>query len=450
MRADRAPSPSSAASPRWRIVLVEWFVAVMAPVVVAGAVLVVDGGLSTAGRIIVFGTGLALGLGIGGWAAWHLLSTWRIVSDLLAALREGDLGIRGSVPSRHNPLRGMVVDVNTLADALRDGRRKRTEALRFLGKTLTTLDNPIFVVDRERRLTVINPAARRLIDAEHDTVIGRDIGELGLADVLATVDNAILTWDFAAKSGRWIVRRAIWYSEGQENTLVMLHDISAALGEEERHAWQRLIRVLSHELNNSLTPIGSLAGSLSHLIDDEGAASVEGEVREGLEAIGRRAASLARFLSGYGQLAHLPPLHPQAFRLDLALARLARLEQRMQVSVVGSGEATIVGDEGQLDQAFINLLRNAVESALPHGGAVRLAWAVGRGQVRVTIEDEGGGLPERSALFVPFFTTKVDGSGIGLSLTRLIVEAHGGSVDLRARDGGRGALAIVLLPVGAG
>jgi two-component system, NtrC family, nitrogen regulation sensor histidine kinase NtrY len=448
MQDGQAPTVLPGASPRWRVALVEWFVAVMAPVAVAGALLVVAPDLSTAARALVFGAGLAFSLAMGGWATWQLFSTWRILTDLHAALREGDLGIRGSVPSKHNPLRGMVVDVNTLADVLREGRRKRTEALRFLAKTLTTLDNPIFVVDRERRLTVINPAARHLIDAEHDTVIGRDIGDLGLADVLATVDNAILTWDFPAKSGRWIVRRAIWYSEGQENTLVMLHDISVALGEEERRAWQRLIRVLSHELNNSLTPIGSLAGSLSTLIDGEGIQEVEGEVREGLEAIGRRAESLARFLSGYGRLAHLPPMHPQAFRLDVALARLARLEHRMPVTAAGTGEAIIVGDEGQLDQAFINLLRNAVESALPHGGAVRLDWVVARGQVRVTIEDEGGGLPERSALFVPFFTTKVDGSGIGLSLTRLIVEAHGGSVDLRARDSGRGALAIVVLPAG--
>lgn len=423
---------------------------VMAPVAVAGTLVVVDGGLTTDARAAIFGAGLALSLLIGGWASWHLFSTWRILTDVHAALREGDLGIRGGVPSKHNPLRGMVVDVNMLADVLRDGRRKRTEALRFLSKTLTALDNPIFVVDRHRRLTVINPAARRLIDAEHEGVIGRDVGELGLADVVASADNAILTWDFAAKSGRWIVRRAAWYNEGQEDTLVMLHDISAVLGEEERRAWQRLFRVLSHELNNSLTPIGSLAGSLSNLIDGEGIAAVEGEVREGLETIGRRAESLARFLSGYGRLAHLPPLNPHAFRLDIALARVARLEQRMQVSIAGTVEVTIVGDEAQLEQAFINLLRNAVESALPHEGSVRLAWTFGNGQVRVTIEDEGGGLPERSALFVPFFTTKVDGSGIGLSLTRLIVEAHGGSVDLRPRESGRGALAIVLLPSNLG
>ncbi|MET0618592.1 MAG: ATP-binding protein [Luteibacter sp.] len=434
--------------PGWRMAVFEWLVVVLAPVFTAGAVLLTAVDLSPIARTVVFISGFAMTLLAGGWAGWRLMSTWRIVGDLVAALREGDFGIRGSLPSAHHPLRGMVADINALSDVLRDGRRKRTEALRFLDKTLTALPNPIFVVDRDRRLTVINPAARQLIAAERDSVLGRDVDEIGLAQALSTDDNAVLSWDFAAKSSRWIVRRAIWYSEGQENTLVMLHDISVALGEEERRAWQRLIRVLSHELNNSLAPIGSLAGSLRQLIQAEGIAAADGDVREGLEAIGRRAESLARFLAGYGRLAHLPPLCPRPFRLDTALVRLAHLEQRMTVLVTGTEEVLLVGDEGQIEQAVINLLRNAVESALPHAGAVRLHWAADARQVRVTIEDEGGGLPERSALFVPFFTTKPGGSGIGLSLVRLIVEAHGGSVDLRDRESGRGAAAIIQLPLG--
>jgi len=394
----------------------------------------------------------ALGMGLGAAAiacfAWRMLAAWRTLGSLLAALREGDYGVRGSLPSRHHPLRGMIADINAVSDTLREGRRKRTESLRFLGKTLTALQDPIFVVDREQRLVMINPAARELIGAAHDSVIGRDADAMGLMPVVVASDNAILSWEFPARTGRWIVRRAVWYSEGYENTMVMLHDVSAALGDEERNAWQRLIRVLSHELNNSLAPIGSLAGSLSALLDQHGGDAVEHDLREGLEVIERRSDSLARFLAGYGRLARLPPLRAQAFRLDLSLRRLARLEDRMQIGVDGSAEVVVNGDEAQLDQAFINLLRNAVESALASGGGVRVNWMVAGAQVRVTIEDEGGGLPERSSLFVPFFTTKPTGSGIGLSLTRLIVEAHAGSVDLRNRSDGPGAAAIVVLPLG--
>lgn len=232
--------------------------------------------------------------------------------------------------------------------------------------------------------------------------------------------------------------------------MVMLHDLSAALSKEERHAWQRLIRVLSHELNNSLAPIGSLAGSLSTLLDTRDSATLDEELRLGLEVIGRRAHSLTRFLSGYGRLARLPPLQRRPFRLDIALARLVRLEQRRPVEIEGSSAISVDGDEDQLGQAFINLIRNAVEATLETGGSVRIDWRVEGDHVRVTIEDDGIGLPSSDGLFVPFFTTKPEGSGIGLTLTRLIVEAHAGTVDLAARCGARGAVATVRLPLRPG
>lgn len=429
--------------------LVAWsFAAIVAPLVIAGACLAV-GVPSGTGRVAIFAAGLVSSVATAAWFMTRALPEWRTLGDVLSALREGDYGIRGRLPPETHPLRGMIDDINHLSDTLREGRRKRTESLRFLGKTLTALQDPIFVVDGEQHLVMINPSARALIGAANESIVGRDVQAMGLGPVIAAPNDAILSWDFAARSGRWIVRRALWYSEGRENTMVMLHDVSAALGDEERSAWQRLIRVLSHELNNSLAPIGSLADSLSVLLNDPGGRPTDAELREGLDVIGRRASSLTRFLSGYGRLARLPPLRAREFRLDLALRRLARLEHRVEVVIDGTADIVVVGDEDQLDQAFINLLRNAAESAQPVDGGVRVDWVVVGPQVRVTIEDEGGGLPERSSLFVPFFTTKPAGSGIGLSLTRLIVEAHAGSVDLRARPAGRGALAIVMLPLGS-
>jgi len=424
-----------------------WCLAALAPLAVAGALLT-GIGFPLGWRVALFTVCLVTSLVLLAVIAWHMIHAWRTLEALLGALRAGDYSVRARLPSEHHPLRGLVADINMLADTLREGRRKRTESLRFLGKTLTSLQDPVFVVDRDGCLVMINPAARGLIGAVNDSVIGRDVATLGLGPVMAAVENTVLSWDFGTRNGRWIVQRAVWYSEGHENTMVMMHDFSVALGEEERDAWQRLIRVLSHELNNSLAPIGSLAGSLSALLEDEGGKAVEGELRQGLEVIGSRAESLARFLSGYGRLARLPPLRPRPFRLDLALRRIALLEHRMETTIVGTLAITVVGDEDQLDQAFINLLRNAVESALPLGGAVRVDWALTGTHVRITIEDEGAGLPGRASLFVPFFTTKPTGSGIGLTLTRLIVDAHAGSVDLRDREGGGGALAIVSLPLG--
>lgn len=446
--ADRNGAALAERPARLRIEAATWAVAILLPLTAAGAALAVIEDLPWYARLGLFTLGLGLTFAFGSFAGARVLGTLSTVSDLLGALREGDLGMRGRVRPGHDPLQGLIVDVNLLSDDLREGRRKRTETSRFLGKTLTALRDPVFVADEHDRLRLINPAARLLIGAERNAIVGRDLKTLGLAEALAAPDNGVFNWQFPGGSGRWVVRRAVWYSDGREHRLIMLRDLSVALGEEERRAWQRLIRVLSHELNNSLTPIGSLAGSLSSILGETEMGSGRDELRLGLEVIGRRASSLARFLSGYGKLARLPPLRPKPFRLDLALARLALLDGRLPIVVDTSEAATIRGDEDQLSQAFINLLRNAVEAVLPTEGGVRVSWRMEGAHVRVIIEDDGIGLPATDSLFVPFFTMKAEGSGIGLSLARLIVEAHGGTVELSPRIGARGAVATVRLPRG--
>lgn len=445
---DESGDPVTERSTRFGYGAAIWATAILLPLTVAGALLAVNDHFSWPLRIGVFLLGLALTLGLGYFAGRHAVDTLGTVSDLLGALRESDFSMRGRVHHGRDPLQALIADVNLLSDDLREGRRKRTETSRFLGKTLTALRDPVFVADEHDRLRLINPAARILIGAERSAAVGRDLVSLGLGEALAAPDNGVFNWHFPGGSGRWAVRRASWYSGGREHRLIMLRDLSAALGEEERRAWQRLIRVLSHELNNSLTPIGSLAGSLSVLVEEGGIPGVQSELRLGLEVIGRRAGSLARFLSGYGKLARLPPLQPRPFRLDIALSRLARLEGRLPIEVTTSESAVICGDEDQLSQAFINLLRNAVEATLPTAGGVRLSWRIEATHVRVVIEDDGVGLPPTDSLFVPFFTTKVDGSGIGLSLTRLIIDAHAGTVELSPRTDARGAVATVRLPFG--
>ena len=427
-----------------------WAGCFAAPLAVTGFLLVLCDGLSFLTRLSLLITGLAGSLLVGRLLGGRLLSSLATAFDLLASLREGDYGLRGHVRWRRDPLQVLIADINALSDELRQGRRKRTEASRFLGKTLVALNSAVFVIDDAGALRLINPAARRLLRAERTAVVGRDAAELGLGPVLAAADDTIVNHQFPAGKGRWAVRRASWYSDGRGHTLVMLHDLSAALSEEERRAWQRLIRVLSHELNNSLTPIGSLAGSLAVLLEKESAEMARQPLLDGLDAIGRRAAALARFLSGYGRLARLPPQQRTRFRLDELLHRVVRLEHRLGIDIAGSRPVTIEGDEDQLGQVFVNLLRNAVEATLARvaEGRVWVDWQVDVDDVLVTIDDEGVGLPASDCLFVPFFTTKPEGSGIGLSLSRLIIEAHGGTVELRSRHGAPGAQALIRLPYG--
>jgi nitrogen fixation/metabolism regulation signal transduction histidine kinase len=224
--------------------------------------------------------------------------------------------------------------------------------------------------------------------------------------------------------------------------------LSRALREEERQAWQRLIRVLGHELNNSLAPIKSMAGTVQSLLGMHPLPDDWNEdARHGLRVIGDRADALARFMVGYASLARLPPPRRQRVDLRSLVLRVIALEQRLSVQLAGGADASIDVDADQIEQALINLVKNAVEASQPQAGGVQLQWFVERGKLRIEVLDEGLGLASSDNLFVPFFTTKPGGSGIGLVLAQQIVEGHGGSLALQDRSDRRGCVARIELPV---
>ncbi|UPG94677.1 sensor histidine kinase [Luteibacter aegosomatissinici] len=443
MASDPPPLPSFGPTPALGAAL--WALGFIAPVTAAAFAVAWDPAAPPLVRAVLLASGVGGSLLVGWIGGRRILESLRTVSDLLGALREGDYGLRGHVRPGYDPLQGLIAGVNELSDELRHGRLARTAASRFLGKTLVALHSAVIVVDGEGTIRLINPAARRLVGAERKAVVGMAPAMLGFAEAMDAPDGSVFAHRFPTATGRWAVRRATWYSEGRQHTLVMLHDLSSVLSEEEHRAWQRLVRVLSHELNNSLTPIGSLADTLSRLVERHGADIPQVELHAGLEAIARRSGSLARFVGGYGMLARLPPLSVQPFRLDIALSRLAQLERRVPVVIDGRVALCVHGDEDQLGQVFINLMRNAAESALLTGGGVHIDWQAEAGEACIQVVDEGIGLPVSDSLFVPFFTTKHEGSGIGLSLVRLIIEAHGGTVGLANRTDARGAIATVRL-----
>jgi signal transduction histidine kinase len=231
---------------------------------------------------------------------------------------------------------------------------------------------------------------------------------------------------------------------------VVLSDLTRTLREEERLAFQRLVRVLSHEINNSLAPIQSIAGSLRSALERGGegdAAPPRADLNQGLEVIETRARSLGRFLQAYARLTRLPPPDPRPIALEPVVRRAVSLEERVPVQVLGGPDATLLADGDQLDALIINLLRNAADAAHETGGGVRISWSAFEGVLELEIEDDGPGLADTRNLFVPFFTTKPGGTGIGLALCRQIAEAHGGGVTLRERVGARGSVATVRWPL---
>jgi two-component system nitrogen regulation sensor histidine kinase NtrY len=370
------------------------------------------------------------------------------LSNLLEALREGDYSLRGARARRGDAVGEVVWEINALADTLRSQRLAVEEKSALLGKVIETLDVAVFAFDGEGFLKLANAAGERLLGAEFSRLDGRPASSLGLAEYFDMPTVSLVERSFPGASGRWEVRHARFRDDGRPHDLIVISDLSRALREEERLAWQRLLRVLGHELNNSLTPIRSMTATLAKILaHDPLPEDWREDAASGLAIVSDRAESLSRFIGRYTALARLPPPSPRPVAFDELLQRVARLEQRIAVDVDPGPALRLTIDPDQIEQALINLVQNAVDATLGIGRAVALRWRVEGDHAVVEIRDEGPGLPPSRNLFVPFFTTKPGGSGIGLVLARQIVEAHGGTLSLENRSDARGCVARLRLPL---
>jgi two-component system nitrogen regulation sensor histidine kinase NtrY len=370
------------------------------------------------------------------------------LANLLAALREGDYSIRARGAVRGDPLGEAMLEVNALGETLREQRLGALDATNLLRTVMAETDVAVFAFDGEQRLRLVNRAGEHLLARPAEQLLGRSAAELGLADSLSGDATQTMQTVFPGRVGRWGVRRSAFREKGLPHQLLVLSDLSQPLREEERQAWQRLIRVLGHELNNSLAPIQSIAGSLRQLLMKEPAPpDWREDVEHGLTIISTRAEALGRFMEAYARLAKLPPPRFRDVNLDALVARVVELEKRVPVTLVPGPQLTIQADPDQLEQLLINLLRNAVDAALETGGVVKVGWTKKNSHLDVWVNDEGPGLMNTNNLFVPFFTTKLGGSGIGLVLSRQIAEAHGGNLTLENRSSGTGCEARLRLPL---
>jgi PAS domain S-box-containing protein len=392
--------------------------------------------------------------------AWHaaavavrarVVRPLQTLANLLAALREGDYSIRARGADLDDPLGLAFAEVNALREPLRAQRLGAVEAVALLQRVMAEVDVAMFAVDASGVLRLVNRAGERLLGRSSEELLGRPAIEVGLGECLEGEPRRVLDASFPGDDGRWELRRSAFRQGGVPMQLLVLSDVRRVLREEERRAWQRLVRVLSHEINNSLAPIQSLAGSLRALLSrTPRPVDAEEDLERGLTVIGGRAESLGRFMRNYARMARLPAPVLAPVKVNEWVDRVTQLEKRLPVRVHAGPAITVLADGDQLDQLLINLVSNAVDAATETGGGVTVSWERHADTLVLDVLDEGPGLPPTANLFTPFFTTKRNGTGIGLVLSRQIAEAHGGSLTLENRVDARGCVGRLRIPIGWG
>lgn len=435
-----------------------------APAVLLSAFLVTRGEHDAKRVITVLLAALVPWLLGAAWLRAEVLRPLHTAQNLLAALREGDFGLRarraprrgaappdppgglGSGAADDDAVQLLYAEIDAFADVLRDERLSSREATALLTRVMDEIDDAVLAFDEGARLVLVNPAGERLLGAPRERTMGLPASELALGELLTGETPRRISRDVAGTRRRLLLRTHPFRQGGRPHVLVVLSDVGRVLRDEEREAQRSLVRVLGHEINNSLSPIRSLAQSLHTMV--ERSAEKDPDVLSGLDVIARRAEALSRFLSAYGTLARLPPPTPGEVDVGELVRRACRLSPG--VSLQDGPPCVIDGDADQLEQALINLVKNAIEASASASVAdrapVRVTWATDGAAVEIRVVDDGPGIAAGQNLFVPFFSTKPGGSGIGLVLAREIVEAHGGTLSLANTRDGRGAVATVRLP----
>ena len=395
-----------------------------------------------------FVAGTILTLPLIAWLGMRVSGPWTLVleavSSGIGSLRDRDFSVN-IAPRGGRELVKLVTAYNSLGDVLRRERLDIYQRELLLDTVLQTTPLALILTNTAGRIVYGNIAARQLLRGGRKLEgLAREVileeSPAALREALKGDGDTLFTMEIGGEPEVYHLSRRGFVLNGQPHELVLLKQLTRELAAQEVIVWKKVIRVIAHELNNSLAPIRSLAHSGSLLAVGAESAGLE----RVFATIGERASHLATFIEGYARFAKLPKPRPAPVAWDEFLARIAAAQPCRIEQPLPQRDATF--DVGQLEQVMINLLKNAAESGSPPEAIAVGVHTRGQGFV-VEVADRGTGLSEqvlRDAL-LPFFSTKPTGTGLGLTLCREIVEAHGGRLTLANRPGG-GAVVSIHLP----
>lgn len=371
---------------------------------------------------------------------------FRTLTNLLEAMVQNDFSMRGRQVSNDDALSELVLQINKLADTLADSRTRVEDTRSLLSKINQHIDVAIFAINQESRISYINPAAEQLLQRNLEEIVGTHVDEHQLQSILTCETNNAIELSFAQVSGHWKIYRDHYREQGSTNTLVFITDVKRILRSEEKRAWRDLVRVLSHEINNSLTPIASMAETISSMMKSNEETLSREDVIDSLGIINERANALRNFVDSYRKLTHLPD--PQIVSTDIhGLALQTAQLMSSQIQIQGDSQHIPI-DPIQFEQLLINLFKNAIEACSNSEPTdICMSWTTQNDNWIMQLSDNGAGLSNMDNLFTPFYTTKAKGSGIGLALCRQIVDAHGGEITIRNKKQFSGCVVTVSIPI---
>jgi len=377
----------------------------------------------------------------------------RTLSNILEAMIDGDYSLRGRL--QHNQaFQELLGSVNSLAETLSRHKVEAKESKLLLEKIMQQMDAMVIAVDEQGFIVMANDSAKKLlIGKQHSAAKLQEIPliEIELGEVISKANSGIIEFNHQSLGGEHFLFKETFLSNGKQHQLYLITSAERLLIEKERKAWQSLFRVLSHEINNSLTPIASISQAMKQKLQDENKALNRASLCEGVNIINERAEALSAFITSYSQLSHLTLPNKTEFDLNSLVIKLAKLFTDCQLQyldhLVTADQLIVSADKSQLEQVLINIFKNAREAMAQHTKVVEITYQADEKHLHLIIRDQGVGIANTDNLFVPFYTTKPQGSGIGLSLCRQIMFNHGGIIKLMNRTDTQGAEVVLSLPL---